>query len=140
MAKITLIAPDGLSGISVQGFQIDVVDGTALVDEQFVPELISHGFQTQGGSTVSSGRAELIQMLAIPMRSVAESLPDDVLRDFAAVPDNKKLDFWERIKNMIKSYPSAIAAKAQDDTKAEVEKIAAEKAAADKAAADAAKK
>jgi len=134
MTKVSMIAPKGASGMSIEGIRIDVIDGVALVDAQYVDLMRSHGFSTEDGPLVTGSRAELIQMIAIPARAVAESLSDDELRAFSALSEEKKVEFWEGLKTGIQKYPEVVETQKINSAKADAEAAAKLKADAEAAA------
>ena len=109
MAKVKMTAPEGNSGMSVAGTQIDVIQGYAMVDEVFVDELKSHGFTIEGESLVAGTRADRIQLIVTGSRAVSEQLTDDELISFSAKTDVERAAVWEKFVILITETPTASA-------------------------------
>ena len=109
MTKVKMTAPEGNSGMSVAGTQIDVIKGYAMVDEVFVDELKSHGFTIEGESLVAGTRADRIQLIVTGSRAVSEQLTDDELISFSAKTDVERAAVWEKFVILITETPTASA-------------------------------
>lgn len=157
MSQVSMKAPDGASGFSVEGKQYEVVDGLVDVDNGHVESARSFGYTVAAGEApvVTGGRPAMIQSIAAAARSVAESVSDDILIGFTSMSDEDRAKFWESMAKGLEEMPKSIAEKKQDEADdkaaadAEQKRLdaakvqaaadaAAKKAADDKAAADAA--
>lgn len=139
MSQVELKAPKDMSGFSIEGREIKIVDGIALVDERDVPDLISHGFT--GTEILPPGsRQSNVALAATAARTVIESLSDAQLADFAGIELEDAQKFWEGFADGLVQYPKHLADKAAVDA---ADRLAQDKIAADaaaKAAADASTK
>jgi len=110
MSKIKMVAPVGLSGMSVAGTQIDVVDGFAMVDEIFVEDLKPHGFTVFGETAAAGSRADRIQLIVTGMRTVAEQLSDDDLMAFASKSDVDRAVVLQEVSDVF-TTPAVVVTK-----------------------------
>ena len=112
MAKVTLVAPKGVTCMSVRGMTIDITAGEISVESEIARELLSHGFQPKNPAPVlSSMRSELVQLIMTPMRTVVEGVPDSALRDFITLSDVDRQAFWEKLRESITGYSASIASR-----------------------------
>jgi hypothetical protein len=86
--------------MSIEGFEIDVNDGVATVDEQYIGLLVSHGFTTQDAPVIGT-RSGNIQFVTAAARSVIENLDDATLGAFVALSDDDRASFWSQFQSVI---------------------------------------
>lgn len=156
MLRVTMNAPAGASGLTIEGENYDVVDGQISVKIDHVDTARSHGCTVASGElpVITGGRPAMVQSIFFSARSVAESLTDDELIAFTSLPEEDLSKFWSSVAEGMKQGPKVIAQRKADDAadvaaeKAEKERLeaakandnalaAAKKAVDDKAAADA---
>lgn len=77
-----MIAPEGATSISIEGREIEVVDGKVHADERDVETLISLGFVSASAGPDVSDRAKLVAHVHGLLRTQTESMSDDRLKEF----------------------------------------------------------
>lgn len=156
MSRVTMNAPDGATGFSVEGTQYEVIDGVAEVHVDHVDTARSFGYTAAAGEPLPAigGRPAMVQSIFSAARAVAESLSDDILNAFTSMPEESLEQFWKGMAKGIEEMPKMVAQQKTDDEadkaaeKAERERLeaakanedalaAAKKASDEKAAADA---
>ena len=133
MSRIEMIAPEGLTGLTITGSQIEILDGVATVEESKAAELVAHGFRRKVPEPLSSVRSTLLNALKLSVNTVLENLSDDVIRSLNALSDDQRSDLLKTLRSVLEGYPSSVLQKQKD-------RMAEEKSFTDKLAADAAAK
>jgi hypothetical protein len=115
MSKVRMQAPDGATGMSVEGFDITTKDGFVDVDPRHVDILRSHGYSTMSAMSFGSSRMEMVRSFSDSARTTAESMSDEELRQFLAVGDEKTRKFWDGMKEGIRKYPAHVHSEEDED-------------------------
>ena len=98
--------------MSIRGMSLEVQDGEISVGEDLVADLVSHGFTLKvAAPVVAQHRAELVQLIMSPLRTVVEGMPDADLRNLVGLSDEDRNTFWDQFRSAISSYPQFIADK-----------------------------
>lgn len=107
--KIEMRAPAGMSGMSVDGVQIDVdADGLVSVDLNIATTLESHGFERTGERDITDTRQDFVSQVFMKVREIVENLTDDELRAILALPEDSSTKFWQGCGEAFSKGPAVL--------------------------------
>jgi hypothetical protein len=107
--KIEMRAPAGLTGMSVEGFQIDVnEDGIAIVDNSIAHLLESHGFERTGTRDISGTRQDFVTQVFSRVRHIVENLKDENLQKILMLSGEAETTFWSGLAEGFVNGPDTL--------------------------------
>lgn len=116
MSLVRMVAPVGLSGISVRGMAITAVDGIVEVEPSVAEELVSHGFGYEQSRPLETQKAVLLNAILRSFRTTLECLSDSEISEFSGLSDDERSAFYSDLSTAMKKWPAVTTARRKKES------------------------